>query len=372
MRKVVAKITLPLASIRTDGWFQQIASEIDDFDAIARIIGERVFAFTMILGVRITSLLENPRNPEATVVDFIIDDESVEAVRPQQLSLFEFRQRLVSALLSSEAAPPPPTSANDTEGLKRYIGIRYLLLAPLYGYSLDEIVIGDDVSTLYVMSEGQRESFEIEAFRERIREHLEDDLDAHIPSQEEGAIDLARVALAEEAASSGNWRHVIDLLRSWPEPLSYFLRTPEGQSIDNTTRALLAQGLGLYASASIHLGNAQYGEDIFRLAIQYANGTAVAGEIFQRMGEAMLDGGRDGEAIAPLRRALSLGAAPDELWPLLARAFANRGKYVAALASVEEAKRAGATDLESVEEAIEEGLGESLAAYRGHMLGQSS
>jgi hypothetical protein len=79
----------------------------------------------------------------------------------------------------------------------------------------------------------------------------------------------------------------------------------------------------------------------------------------------MLDG-RSGEAIAPLRRAANLGAPGDQVWPLLAQAFAHRGRLLAAYAAAMEAKVAGSSAnlLEPVLRQVAIGLGPAYERLR--------
>src|SRR6185503_12816130 len=93
----------PLASIRTDGWFERIGESVGSFQALCDIVGERFFAFSMIAGARITALAVDRRNPDNTLVDFVVGGlEDDEPGAKQQLTLIEFRRRLVSALLAEE------------------------------------------------------------------------------------------------------------------------------------------------------------------------------------------------------------------------------------------------------------------------------
>jgi hypothetical protein len=357
-----------LDAVRTDGWFERIGDGIGSFQALCDIVGEAFFAFSMITGARITALTVDRRNPDNTLVDFVIaapgDDESDADV--QRLTLADFRHRLVGALLTDDAMPPAPERDTDVEALQLHIGVRYLLLAPLYGYSLRRLVVDGRVSKLALLHDGVEETHELNEFRARIRAHIREELD-RASAGSRSAIDLTKVAEAEVASNRGEHTRVIQLLGAWPAPLAIFLRTPEGQMLTPDARALIAKGLGLLGTACVKLGEEQQGEEVMRLAVQYAQDGAAASDIFRRLGEAMLEDGRPGEAVGPLRRAANLGAPPKLIWPLLARAFVRRGRFVAALACVREARLVGVPDTDMVEEIreIEQSLGTSLTAWRG-------
>jgi hypothetical protein len=135
-------------------------------------------------------------------------------------------------------------------------------------------------------------------------------------------------------------------------------------------RALIAKGLGLLGTACVKLGDVTQGEEIFRLGVQYAQDGVAASDIFQRLGEALLGDHRSAEAIGPLRRAVTLGADPKAVWPMLARAFFQRGRFIAAFASLRDAMDAGVKESEIAEELreLEAALGPRLTAWRATVL----
>ncbi len=357
-----------LDAVRTDGWFERIGDGIGSFQALCDIVGEAFFAFSMITGARITALTVDRRNPDNTLVDFVItapgEDEGDADV--QRLTLADFRHRLVGALLTDDAMPAAPERETDVEALQLHIGVRYLLLAPLYGYSLRKLLVEGRSSKLSLLHDGVEETYELNEFRARIRAHIREELD-RASAGSRSAIDLTKVAEAEVAANKNDHTRVIQLLGAWPAPLAIFLRTPEGQMLTPDARSLIAKGLGILGTACVKLGEQQQGEEVMRLAVQYAHDGAAASDIFRRLGEAMLEDGRAGEAVGPLRRAANLGASPKLIWPLLARAFVRRQRFVAALACVREARLVGVPDSDMVEEIreIEQALGTSLTAWRG-------
>jgi hypothetical protein len=358
----------PLDSIRTDGWFERIGEGIGSFQALCDIIGARFFAFAMITGARITALTVDRRMPDNTLVDFVVGapDAELTDADAQRLTLADFRRRLVNALITEEPMGPPPKRLTDTEALQLHIGVRYLLLAPLYGYSLRKLRIDDGGSTLELLHDGLDESYDLLAFQARIRTHVREEIERLTRAAGRGAIDLSRVSDAEKAAAENDHVRVLELLGTWPAPLAIFLRTPEGQLLSPDTRATIAQGLGYLGSACIELGEIEKGEEVLRLAVQYAGDGTAAHDIYMRLGSAMLSDNRPGEAIAPLRRAANLGADGGAVWPMLARALLARRRFVAAFGAVLEAKAAGVTEdmLRSSLETIERELGPSLKAWK--------
>src|SRR5262245_19126959 len=355
----------PLEAIRTDGWFERIGEGIGSFQALCDIIGARFFAFAMITGARITALTVDRRNPDNTLVDFMVGapDAEVTDADTQRLTLADFRRRLVAALVTEEPLAPPPVRPTDTEAVQLHVGVRYLLLAPLYGYSLKQLIVDSTGSQLELSHDGVDEKYDLNEFRARIRTHVREELD-RVSRGGRGAIDLGRISEAEACEKRGEHVRVIELLGAWPAPLAIFLRTPEGQLLAPDTRALIARGLGYLGSACIALGEVQKGEEILRLAVQYAGDGPAASEIYARLGESMAQNGRAGEAIAPLRRAANLGADGARIWPELARAFADRGRLLAAYGAVLEAEAAGVdrARLTPVLDSIQRSLGSDLGA----------
>jgi hypothetical protein len=368
-----SKRQFPLDALRTDGWFERIGEGIGSFQALCEIVGERFFAFSIIVGARITALTIDRRSPDQTLVDFVVGTGEAEGdLEPQRLTLADFRRRLVGALLvEEEKQPAPPERDTDVEAIQLYIGVRYLLLAPLYGYSLVSLELEDaqDASEITVLHDGVEERYDLDAFRLRVRAHVREELD-RVATGARSAIDLSKVAEAEACALRKEWPKVIALLGTWPAPLAIFLRTPEGQMLAPEARALIAKGLGLLGSACVHLGEIEQAEEVFRIGIQYAQEGMAAAELFRRLGEALLLNDRPGEAIGPLRRALAFGGQPQEVLPPLARAFIKRGRYVAAFACLKDALVAGAAEKDLADDIreVEAKLGPPLTAWKARLV----
>jgi len=357
-----------LDAVRTDGWFERIGEGIGSFQALCEIIGERFFAFSIIVGARITALTVDRRNPDLSLVDFVVGvRESDDNLEPQRLTLADFRRRLVGALLvEDDKETPAPSRDTEIEVIQLYIGVRYLLLAPLYGYSLRRLAIGrPEGKRIVVLHDGVEETHDLDAFRSRIRALVREELD-RLASGSRSAIDLSKVAEAEAASQNGEWAKVIQLIGSWPAPLAIFLRTPEGQSLSAEARTLISTGLGILGSACVAVGELEQAEEVFRIGIQYAQEGAAAADLFRRLGEALLDSQRPGEAIAPLRRALAFGGSAATVMPSLARAFLMRKKWVAAYACLRGALEAGVAqdDIAQELQQTEAALGQPLFGWK--------
>jgi hypothetical protein len=360
-----------LDAVRTDGWFERIGEGIGSFQALCEIIGERFFAFSIIVGARITALTVDRRNPDLSLVDFVVGlGDAEDGLEPQRLTLADFRRRLVGALLVEDDKPAPqPTRDTEIEVIQLYIGVRYLLLAPLYGYSLRKLALEGEGAQVVLLHDGVEERHDLDALRFRIRALVREELE-RVASGSRSAIDLSKVTEAEAAALRKDWSRVVQLLGTWPAPLAIFLRTPEGQLLTPDARALIAKGLGLLGSACVHLGEIEQAEEVFRIGIQYAQEGVAAADLFRRLGEALLQNDRPGEAIGPLRRALAFGGAAAEVMPPLARAFIRRRKWVAAYACLRDAFEAGVTERDLAEELrqVEGVLGVGLTAWKAKLV----
>ena len=361
--------TFSLEAIRTDGWFERIGESIGSFQALCDIVGPRFFAFAMITGARITTLTVDRRTPDNTQVDFVVaqDDEEVDQSEAKRLTLVQFRERLVAALSHEEPTGPVPERTTDIEALQLYIGIRYLLLAPLFGYSLLELTVEDDgEATVRLMLDGVEERLPLNVLRGSLRAHVRQELERARRGGNRGAIDLSRIPEAEAAARRGQHIRVLELLGSWPAPLAIFLRTPEGQGLAQQARTNIARALVLLGTSCIELSEREKGEEVLRLSVQYAGDGPMAHEVYTRLGRAMLEDGRPGEAISPLRRAANLGAEGKVVWPLLARAFLEREYNLAAYAAILEAEEAGAApvELEPLQAEVNTRLEPALTAWR--------
>lgn len=356
--------TYGLEKVRADGWLDQLGEGSQGFKQLCEVVGTRFVAFSVIAGIRITAMTLDPRAPDASIVEFEIGD----LPGSQRLPLGEFRERLAQAMIADDEQTPPIPEADElnSEALQALIGFRYVLLAPLYGLRLDELRVSGDRLDVRVSVNGEEIELGLEDLRRTLREAVREEAAQHrAPSP--FAIDFQVVPRARAAAEAGDHQQVVDLLASWPGPLSLLLRTAEGQSLAPEVRATLAETLGMLGSAYVERGRVEWAQEILRLAIQWGQDEReVSADLFRRLGVAYVTEDRHGEAIGLFRRALGLGASPAEVLPLLALSFLKRGRHLAALLCAEDALASGA-EAESVQAVREEAhrvLGEAWDRFR--------
>lgn len=357
--------TYGLEAVRADGWLDQVGQGSQGFAQLCEVVGRSFVGFSVIAGVRITALTIDSRNPSASLVEFQLGESGA----AQRLSLGDFRERLVDALLSEDEPPrPAPSGRPSPEELQAFLGFRYVLLAPLFDVGLEELRVDDDGrASVLVRVNGDRMELSLEELREELGHRVRAEADQHRGSASPFAIDLNLVAEARAASAAGDSAKVVELLGAWPGPLSVLLRTAEGQSLTPEVRATLAGALGILGSAYVETGRHEWAQEVLRLGIQWGQDQLhVAADLFLRLGGACLAQDKHGEAIGLLRRALGLGARRTDVLPQLARCFLERERYVPALLCADDALAAGASadSVRAVREAALVRLGDAWTRFR--------
>lgn len=322
-----------LKAARADDWFDKVANSAPNFDQLCDAIGRKYVAFALVAGVRITALAIDPRQAENTQVTFAIGDHGDE----HTMALPDFRRALTQALVQPEEIADPPSDLDNVETVQRYIGVRYLLLAPIFGIVVHELRVdgGQDPSMLIGLGT-LADEVSVEEFREVIREAVRREEQASRP-QRPFAIDLGKIPEAEAALARGDHDTTIDILEPWAGPLSMLLRTPQGQNLAADAKASLARALGLLGAAYAQKQELASAEEVLRLGVQWVQEGEVTGQLFAQLGELSALQGQHGQAIGLLRRAIALGCPRERALPALAECFVARGRPLAALACVEEA-----------------------------------
>lgn len=354
--------TFSLEAARADGWLERLGEGQPAFGKLCEIIGEHFVAFSVIAGVRITAIALDARSPERSMVDFSIGDDGP----TQRLSLADLRRKLGEVVMTDTT--PEPTgrlpASPSIEELQARIGFRWVLLAPIYGYELRQLHVDAGGATSFTLGrDGTSLVMSLEELKEALRSSVRVDMTRAAASRVAApfSIDLSLVPQVLQAAAQSEHERVIDLIGAWPGPLSVLMRTAEGQGLAPDARAALSRALGALGTAHAKLGRIEWGQEVLRLGIQWAQDGTAAGELFARLGRLALEGQRPGESIGLLRRALSLGAEPALVLPSLARAFVEQGRMLPALVLVERARALGIRDTE-LEEAANVAMSGPLGA----------
>ncbi|HEX2676918.1 MAG TPA: hypothetical protein VHM19_09770 [Polyangiales bacterium] len=355
-----AQNTIDLGDIRADGWFEQLAAEIPEFEQLCQVLGTRFVAFSFIAGVRITSISYDPHSPESSLVDFALG----ESEETERLSLGDFRERLGSALVSAEAEPIVLPAQPSPDDIRSCLGRRYLLLAPIFGIRIASLRVVNGAPLVEVDLGHVREEISVQGLRDILDNAVRSEVARAKPAAP-FSIDFKKIPQAEDANRRADYNETIALLGAWPGPLSMFLRTPQGQALGRAERSKLVKALGLLGQAYLKKQQTDWAEDVLRLGIQFGQELEASGPLFGMLGQVRVETERYGEAIGLLRRALSLGS-DRALLIDLARSFSARDRNVAALACLDDAAAAGAdaASLKPLRDKIEKALGSAYLKYR--------
>ncbi len=348
-----------LRAARADDWFDKVASSAPNFEQLCDAIGRKYVAFALVAGVRITALAIDPRQSDNTQVTFAIGDHGDEHV----MALPDFRRALTQALVQPEELGDPPSDLDNVEAVQRYIGVRYLLLAPIFGIVVHELRVGGGQEPSVVIGLGSlADEVGVEEFREVIREAVRREEQA-ARTQRPFAIDLGKIPEAEAAMQRGDHETTLEILEPWAGPLSMLLRTPQGQGLAPEAKSALARALGLLGAANARKQDFGAAEEVLRLGVQWVQDGEVTAQLFVQLGELSALQGQQGQAIGLLRRALALGCPREQVLPLLAECFLARGRAIAALACVDEAAQRGVPEAR-LQEARRAALERVEPAYR--------
>lgn len=325
-----------LAAARPDGWFEKVLDQSSDFAKACQIIGRNTLGLALIAGARISSLTANPQAEGRTMVEFSIGENP--AIR--QVSLSEFRRMIAQYLLAplpSSGLPSDPS----VEALQAHIGGRYMLEATLFHVRPLELRHELGLTEIVLEFNDVRHTLALDDFREVIDERVRAELAVGQPA-DAMAIDLAVVDQAEEANAHGNWGATVAMLTPWLTPISMLLRTGEAESLSQDVHGRVSESLELLGAAYANMGDLDAANEVLRLGVQWAGESSRGAELFLTLGRASAAGGKHGEAIGLLRRAVRLGVEQSKALPLLAKSLAARDQSLAAMVCLERARQSGA------------------------------
>jgi tetratricopeptide (TPR) repeat protein len=353
---------IDLERVRSDGWYEQLVDAVPALDRLCVALGDVVVALAIAAGFRVQTL--NTDRMSATVTELqwthqtphtVPSAEDSHADLPPQKGSLAALKTAVLAVLVGEAEPVVAVQALDLDDptqVRSLIGLRSVLLAPLFGLSLRELRVSSDASEeprVVIAHDDVEEVVPLRQFRRFLRQRVVELLQGD-SGRGQVSIDLTQAELARVALEQGRPAEAVARLMSWLGPLSMFHRTAEGQALDRGTRAKLARALGVLASAFGQLDRRDEEQETMRLALQYAHDNDAAAELYFALGRTLLAETRYSEAIAPLRRALSLGALAAQVLPKLSIAMTRSGRAVAGVGCLLRARQMAA-DSAAIDEA---------------------
>jgi tetratricopeptide (TPR) repeat protein len=319
-----------MKDLRADGWYEELKEKIQNFESIRSIMGGEYLAYSIILGVKIKSIITDPVLTGNAVVEFMIGKDKV-----MSLTLNEYKSRIVKVLIQERHIPKPVPLPLSADGALSLIGGKNILLAALFGISLELLVYGGEQNGQVELLVGYRFSGEyyLSDYNDLIvliKRTLQAEL-AKI-DQAQLSLDLNAVDLAREAAAFGDTATVIEALEKWPGLLSLLQRTASVEKLTENQLALIGEGVALLGEALAAQDQESVCEDLYRLGLQFVREGEVAARLFFNLGELMNSNGRFGEAIGFLRRALALGNDEAKVLPSLGHAFLRCEKVLPATA----------------------------------------
>jgi len=344
-----------LQAMRADDWFEQLGRGVESFESICEVMGEHFLAYAIILGIRIRSLITDPRFPANTTIEFSLRDGAIQA-----LTLSEFKTRVVQALLQREPASPVPILPLTAEDALACLGRPLLLASPLFGIHLDHVIqasVDPKTPRFLVGFELDRELNHADSrdLRELVYGKIRRDLAG--ASEEPFKLDLFAVENARRAAAAGDPEGVVAVLESWPSLLSLLQRTPVAKELNDPQKNLIGEGIALLGEAFEVVDREIWSEEVFRLGLQFVREGEVAARLFFDLGRALLKKARSGEAIGALRHAEMLGIERRRVLPPLGCALLMERWIVPAATILEEAASLGLDvelDLNAAHELLEE------------------
>lgn len=345
-----------LTSARPEGWFDEVLKQSPDFERASQIIGRSTLALALVAGARIASLTPSAVSQNKTIIEFSIGSGS----EVHQVPLPEFREIVAQYLLTPIETIGLPDEP-DVEALQAHIGGRYMLEASLFDVLTLELRHDLGLSEIAVEFNGARHTLGLEDFREVIDERVRAELG--LGGGDGASIDLALVDQAENANAKEEWVATIAMLSPWLTPISMLLRTGEYEELAPEVHRRLSDGLDLLGTAYASIGDLEAANEVLRLGVQWAGETSKAGDLFFALGRASMQGGKHGEAIGLLRRAIRLGIDEQVTMPLLASSLEARDQALAAMICLERAEELGASDTEALRAKLEERLGESWQTF---------
>lgn len=326
-----------------ENWFDAMIKRIDGFEEVCDVVGYRFMAFSLIIGINLRAVMHNPEFPSESTVEFAIQGEA----QIQEAPIEDFRKMLLVSLLSTDPAAKPVGLPPSRDEIARLVGVRYLLLSPLYGvrprklYVLDQS-LGTDGYSVVFDHEGEAREWSLERFREFLRDFVSAE-QVREPAAR-GRYAAEDVRSAEKALGAGNPERALEYLRDWILFVRNFRLTGSVAQLVKEPDALFARGLLLTGRAYRLMERNRLSEDLLRFSIQLIPAGPTLPLFYYELAIIMMQENRFGEAIAPLRHSLKLGLTHERVYPYLGEALLRSDRFVGASLVLGELNREGLLD----------------------------
>jgi hypothetical protein len=350
----------PLDGVRADGWFDRVLSGVPALRRLCAGVGEALVALSLVAGYRIISASVDRNTSAVSELQWVRDvpggPEVQGAGTPDEL-----RDAVIAALMEDEDSPTLRGRVDD-DALRAVVGMRTLLLAPLFGIDMRAVLLDDTGTQLALGADDGEVEVPLPEVRKFLRARVVEVLRA--PRPRSLSVDLAQLDSVRVAGEEGRDDDVLSVMAPQFGALVTFLRTPEGAALGPEGRAVVARALVTLGRSLMRIDRADECGDAYRLAAQYAQDGPAAPEVYLNLGESLVHLGRPAEAIGPLRRAVALDPALRAgVLPSLARCYLDTGRAVAAGGLIE-AMRAEGRDVAALEALAGAALGETWVRWR--------
>ena len=350
----------PLDGVRADGWFDRVLSGVPALGRLCSGVGEALVALSLVAGYRIVSASVDRNTSAVSELQWGRDvpggPEVQAAGTPDEL-----RDAVIASLLREEEYPALRGPVDD-DALRAIVGVRTILLAPLFGVDMRALLVGEEGILLALGADDGEVEVPLPEVRKFLGARVVEVLRAARPRTV--SVDLAQLDAVCEASAEGRDDDVIAVMAPQFGTLMSYLRTPDGAAMGPEARAVVARALVALGRSLMRLERADECGDAFRLAAQYAQDGPAAAEVYLHLGESLLTLGRPAEAIGPLRRATALDSKlRATVRPSLARCYLDTGRAVAAAGVIEELRAEGC-DVTSLDAKASAALGEALVRWR--------
>ncbi len=349
-----------LDGVRADGWFDRVLKGVPALGRLCAGVGEALVALSLVAGYRVISASVDRNTNAVGDLQWVRDVAGAAEVQgsgtPDQL-----RDAVIATLMEDEASPTVKGRIDD-DALRAIVGMRTILLAPLFGIDMKAALLAEGSTALALGADDGEVEVPLDEVRRFLRARVVEVLRAGRPRGV--TIDLAQLDAVREAGAEGRDEDVVSVMAPQFGVLVTYLRTPDGAAMGPEGRAVVARALVALGRSLVRIERADECGDALRLAAQYAHDGPAASEVYVALGEALVAQARYAEAIGPLRRAMALdGALRATVLPSLARCYLETRRAVAAAAVIEE-MRAGGGDVTALESRAAEALGEAWSGWR--------